>query len=263
MSKNEVFTLVQETGWRGGLSNMLRLESGKWWGSRLWWVQALIWVLVIDGMLVTFLWSEVTPAIEEAVILYCLFSGLFPNIAIIIIMQGVIVGEKEMGTAAWILSKPVSHQAYVLSKWIANAIGVLVTMIIIPGIIAYFLFFLRFDTTVAPLNFLKGWGVLLVYMLFYLTLTLMLGTFFNHRGPVIGIPLALAFGSQLVFGILPYLTYVLPWVLVVPQGDFQPSISAAYILGQEPASLIPFFITGSLIIIFLGLSLWRFGKVEF
>jgi len=57
MSSNDVFTLVQESGWRGGLRNMLRLEFGKWWGSRLWWVQSLIWVLVINGMLAALLWS--------------------------------------------------------------------------------------------------------------------------------------------------------------------------------------------------------------
>lgn len=263
MSKNDVFTLVQESGWRGGLRNMLRLESGKWWGSRLWWIQTLIWILVINGMLVTMLWSEESPALEEIVILYCLFSSLFPSIAIIIIMQGVIVGEKEMGTAAWLLSKPVSHQAYVLAKWIANSFGVLVTMVILPGIIAYLMIFLRFDTLINPVSILKGWGILLTYLLYFLTLTLMLGTFFNNRGPVIGLPLAIAFGSQLIFGLFPSLTYILPWVLAVPQGDFGVSISAAYILGREPVSLLPFYINGALILTFLIASLWRFEKVEF
>ncbi|MCJ7533934.1 MAG: ABC transporter permease subunit [Anaerolineales bacterium] len=263
MSSNDVFTLVQESGWRGGLRNMLRLEFGKWWGSRLWWVQSLIWVLVINGMLAALLWSEGTPDLEEAVFLYCIFSGLFPNIAVIIIMQGVIVGEKEMGTAAWLLSKPVSRQAYVLSKWIANSVGVLVTMVVLPGIFAYLQFYLRFDTVINPLYFLMGWGIFLVYLIYYLSLTLMLGTFFKNRGPVIAIPLALAFGSQLLFGILPFLTYILPWVLTIPQGDFEASISAAYILGQDPVSMVPFFITFGSIFVFLFLGLWRFKSEEF
>ena len=91
----------------------------------------------------------------------------------------------------------------------------------------------------------------------------MLGTFFNHRGPVIGISLALAFGQQMVFGLLPALTFILPWVLAVPAGFFDPSIAASLMLGQEPFSMIPFYITFISIFVFLALSLWRFEKEEF
>jgi ABC-2 type transport system permease protein len=201
--------------------------------------------------------------LEEAVTLYCTFAGLFPGIAIIIIMQDALVGEKEMGTAAWVLSKPVSRQAFILSKWIANTIGVVVTMIILPGIVAYLLFFLRYETWLNPIQFLSGWWILLVYLVYYLTLTLMLGAFFSHRGPVIGIPLALAFGQQLIFGTLPIMSFVLPWVLVIPEGVFESSIAASFILGQEPISMIPFVITFLSILIFLALSLWRFAREEF
>ena len=263
MSGNSVFIPVQERGWRGGLRNMLRGEFGKWWGSNLWWIQSLIWIGVINGILAGVLWGGDTATIEEGVALYCVFTGLFPNIAIIIIMQDVIVGEKEMGTAAWVLSKPVSRQAFILSKWIANSIGVLVTMLILPGIVTYLLFYLRFGSWVNPLDFITGWGILLVYLLYFLTLTLMLGTFFNHRGPVIGIPLALAFGQQMVFGMLPVLSYILPWVLAVPGGFFDTSVAASFILGQEPFSMIPFYITFISIFVFLALSLWRFEKEEF
>lgn len=263
MAGNSAFTLVQERGWRGGLRNMLRSEFGKWWRTNLWWIQSLIWIGVINGILAGIMFADGGAAIEEAVTLYCVFSGLFPGIAIIIIMQDALVGEKEMGTAAWVLSKPVSRQAFILAKWIANTIGVIVTMIILPGIVAYLLFFLRYDTWLEPIQFLSGWGILLVYMLYYLTLTLMLGAFFNHRGPVIGIPLALAFGQQMIFGMLPILSFVLPWVLAIPAAAFEPSIAASYILGQEPISMTPFIVTFLSIFVFLALSLWRFNKEEF
>jgi ABC-2 type transport system permease protein len=263
MSGNSAFIPVQERGWRGGLNNMLRGEFGKWWGSNLWWIQCLIWVGVINGILAGFLWGGETATIEEGVTLYCIFSGIFPTIAIIIIMQEVVVGEKDMGTAAWILSKPVSRQAFILSKWIANVVGVLVTMLVLPGIITYLMFYLRFNTWVNPLDFVTGWGILLVYLLYFLTLTLMLGTFFSHRGPVVGISLALAFGQQMVFGMLPALSLVLPLVLAVPAGMFDDSTAASFMLDQEPFSMLPFYITTISIFVFLALSLWRFEKEEF
>jgi hypothetical protein len=40
-------------------------------------------------------------------------------------------------------------------------------------------------------------GIIAVEILFYLSLTLMLGAFFNQRGPVLAIPLALVFLQQL------------------------------------------------------------------
>jgi ABC-2 type transport system permease protein len=263
MSGNSILIPVLERGWRGGFNNMLRGEFGKWWRSNLWWIQSLIWIGVINGILVGILWGEGTGTIEEGATLYCVFTGLFPNIAIIIIMQDVVVGEKEMGTGAWILSKPVSRQAFILSKWIANSVGVLVTMLLIPGIVAYLMFYLRFGSWINSLDFLTAWGILLVDLLYYLTLTLMLGTFFRHRGPVIGIPLALAFGQQMIFGLLPALSYVLPWVLAIPAGFFDTSIAASFILGSKPVSMLPFYITLGSIIIFLPLSLWRFEKEDF
>ncbi len=68
---------------------------------------------------------------------YAIFAGLFPAVGVVIIMQGVVVGEKKSGTAAWVLSKPVTRPAFILSKVIANSLGVLVTMVVLPGIVAY------------------------------------------------------------------------------------------------------------------------------
>jgi hypothetical protein len=91
----------------------------------------------------------------------------------------------------------------------------------------------------------------------------MLGTFFSHRGPVIGISLALVFGQQMVFGLLPALSFVLPLVLAVPAGFFDTSIAASFMLDQEPFSMLPFYFTFISIFVFLTLSLWRFEKEEF
>lgn len=263
MAGNEAFVLAYRRGWQGGLRNLLRAELGKWFRTRLWWGQALIWTGVINGILAGILWSDASVEIMEAAALFSLFMGLFPTIAIIIIMQDVIVGEKESGTAAWVLSKPVSRSAFVLAKLIASLIGTLVAMVLIPSLVAYFHIALAKGELMSPLNFLGGVGVIYLNMVFYLTLTLMLGTFFSQRGPVIGISLALAFGQQLLLGMLPIFVEVLPWTLVIPFGDIELPMAAALMYGAPPHSLNPFYSALILVAVFIVLSLWRFEREEF
>lgn len=262
MTGNSEFQPVDAHGWRGGLNNLLRLEFGKWWGSNLWWIQTLIWVVVINGILAPIVWSEDAPGEMEGVMLYAVFSGLFTSIAVVVIMQDAIVGERESGTAAWVLSKPASRTAFVLAKWVASLFGVLITMLVLPGIVAYLQLSLSAGSWLNPLDFLLGLGVLWVFLLYFLSLTLMLGTLFQHRGPVIGIPLALALGQQLLFGMLPILSYILPWTLAVPAGEFEASVAGALISGQQPHSILPLVISIISIVIFLVVSLWRFQREE-
>jgi len=242
---------------------MLRAEFGKWFRTSMWWTQSLIWILVINGILAGLLWGDESMEIFEAAAFFSLFMGLFPAIAIIIIMQDAIVGEKESGTAAWVLSKPVSRSAFVLSKLIANLVGVLVTMVLLPSLVAYIHISYAGGALLDALNFLGGLGVIYLNLSFYLTLTLMLGTFFNHRGPVIGIPLALAFGQQLILGISPFLVEVLPWTLVIPYGDIELPFAAAIIRGEVPHSMNPFYTALFMVVVFIALSLWRFEREEF
>lgn len=263
MSGNDTFAMAYTRGWRGGLRNMLRAEFGKWFNTNMWWVQSLLWIAVINGVLAGMLWSEDGVDALEASALFSLFMGLFPSIAIIIIMQDAIVGEKESGTAAWVLSKPVSRSAFVLAKLMANLVGVLVTMVLLPSLVAYIQISIAARELLDPINFLSGLGVIYLNLVFYLTLTLMLGTFFNHRGPVIGIPLALAFGQQLILGIHPILVEVFPWTLVVPYGVIELPMAAAVIRGEIPHSMNPFYSALILVIVFVALSLWRFEREEF
>ena len=261
MADNSVFDLVQVRGWRGGFKNLLRGELGNWWKSNTWWIHSLIWVGVINVVLAGVLWGEDIGG-ESGAALYTIFAGMFPSIAVIIILQDAVVGEKESGTAAWVLSKPVSRIAFVLAKLIAYTIGVLVTMVLFPGIVAYLQLSLA-GGQISPVNFLTCLGVLALNHIFYLTLTLMLGTLFDHRAPVIGIPLALAFGQQYLFALAPFMSRVLPWVLVVPYGDIEMPIAAALLQGQSPLTLTPLYSISILIVVFIAVSLWRFEKQEF
>ena len=264
MSGNSAFELVNERGWRRGLGGMLRSEFGRWWGTRMWWIQCLIWVGITGFMLGALLFGpEDTPPSEEVAVLYAIFAGLFPAVGVVIIMQGVVVGEKKSGTAAWVLSKPVTRPAFILSKVIANSLGVLATMVVLPGIVAYTLTAVATGTVWNLPGFLSAMGVIFLSHFFFLSLTLMLGSFFNSRGPVIGIALGLLFMQQYLVGWQPALRYVLPWKLVIPIGEKLDAVAPCLLVGSHNYSPILIAVVALESILFILIGLWRFSREEF
>ena len=218
-----------ESGWRSGLSTLMEAGFGSWWRTKDWWIQSLIWIAVINGSVAVAIWGEA----PDAVSVFTLYGvmTMFGAIAVAILMQDAVVGEKLNGTAAWVLSKPVSRTAFMLSKLVPNSVGVVATMIAIPSAVLFVQLTIA-DINVSADRFLLGAAVAALNLLFYLTLTLMLGTLFNSAGPVIAIPLAFAFGQQLLGGI-PGLSSYLPWALVVPVDGSDTSVISSVITGQS------------------------------
>jgi len=264
MSGNNAFELVSERGWRRGLGNMLRSELSRWWQTRMWWIQSLIWAGMIGFMLGAVLFSEaVPPQNEEVVLLYAIFAGLFPAVGLVIIMQGAVVGEKKGGTAAWVLSKPVTRPAFILSKVIANSVGMLATMVLLPGIVAYVLNAVATRSPWHLTGFLATQAVFFLSNFFFLSLTLMLGTIFNGRGPVIGIALALLLMQQNLIGLVPVLRYVLPWNLIVPIGQEIDAAVPNLLMGGHNYSPMLIVVVALESILFVLIGLWRFSREEF
>jgi ABC-2 type transport system permease protein len=205
-----------------------------------------------------------SPPVDELLVLFAVFAGLFPAVGVVIIMQDALVGEKREGTAAWVLSKPLTRPAFVVSKIIANSAGILVTMVVVPCLLAYVIITISTQSSPNPLGYLVAMLVIFISHFFFLALTLMLGTFFDSRGPVIGIPLGILFMQQNLIGFLPAFGYILPWNLVIPLGNTQ-SLGTSLILNipVQPSQLInlAFIVVESLIFIFI--ALWRFNREEF
>jgi ABC-2 type transport system permease protein len=264
---------VTTTGWRMGLRNMLAKEFGRWFRTRRWLVQAIILCAIADMILFTILYktpgSEVNGLKETAVMIFVLFGGVGPALAACIVMQDALVGEKQAGTAAWVLSKPISRVAFVLSKLAAGSAGYLVSGIVIPGVVAYALFAGSSSGALPPGNFVAALGVSWINVIFFISLSLMLGSMVDGRGPVIGIPMMLLFLYQIILGIAPKLYYVGPWSLMIPLAEpgkappEQVSIASALLLGQPLPNLTPLYCTIGFSILFIAVALWRFQREEF
>lgn len=252
---------VRESARLGGFGNMFRKELGQWWGTRTWWVQTLIWVLILNGISTIVALTEARLPGELLVEVAQTFLPMTIGavaIGTVIAAQGAIVGEKQLGTAAWVMSKPASRAAFILAKILAHALGVWVTAIIIPSIIFVITVRMLVPAPLALIPFLAGMAIAALAQLFYLTLTLMLGTFTNSRGPIAGIGIGFIMTGLLLKGFIPsQVLIVTPWPLT--------DVAAGLALGTGLPSIwpVPVLATAFWVVVMTSLALWRFGREEF
>ncbi len=97
-----------------------------------------------------------------------------------------------------------------------------------------------------------------LHTLFYLTLSLALGTMFNSRAPILGLGLGSALGGAFLGSLFQPLLYVTPWML--------PKVSALVANGQAvPASMLWSPLAAALLwsVLFVGVALVRLERMEF
>jgi ABC-2 type transport system permease protein len=189
--------------------------------------------------------------------------GMAPPVGVAIALMGAIVEEKRSGTAAWVLSKPVSRTAFVLAKLLGNGAGILVCIVAAQGVLGYLIMRFVTDLPLQPLRFLAGMGAHAANLAFYIALGVMLGVLFQHPGPVVGIPIAFNFAQQYIPSLLPFLKGWLPWGLAVPPNDLNvPSIASALMLGVKGPPLYPFIFALGGAVIFVIVALVAFQKQE-
>jgi ABC-2 type transport system permease protein len=261
LKKERPLRPVAAGGWRRGLANLLRKELGQWWGTKMWWVQTIIWVVILNGISAIVALTETLDSgqlLQEVVQTFLPMSVGAIALGTVITVQGAIVGEKELGTAAWVMSKPASRAAFILAKVLAYSSGFWITAIVIPSTL---FFIVTRQVVAAPLAvqpFVAGVAVVALSQLFYLMLTLMLGTIFDSRGPIAGIGIAFVMIGLLLKGMIPRpVLMVTPWPL--------PDISAFVALGMPlpPNWYVPIVAVICSIVAMTAVALWRFAREEF
>lgn len=231
MNANLKFQPVKEWHSLRGFANLFRKENRAWWGTRRWWMNALVWSGGLGGLvsMMLFLLPSMAEAtgdpnvaaaggplafgIEMGRTVFFELGTMALAIGVIVISQDLILAEKQSGLTEWLLAKPVARRAYVLAKLGASALAVLILLILLPALASYLLLSLRSETIFPLLPFLGGVSIMVIHTFFYLTLTLMLGTFFTSRPPILGIALSVVLGGNLLAGFLKPLLSVTPWML--------------------------------------------------
>ena len=152
------------------------------------------------------------PKAADAVGQYIESITQFGFILILLLAMGLIAGEKERGTAAMTLSKPVPRWAFVLSKFDALAL-VTLPAILLAGLGAGYYTNLLFDPGLALGPFLLG-NVLLWLWLLAIAAAVLLGSALG-RTTLIGAGLGLLFSVVLLIGgAFPQAAGLLPGGLV-------------------------------------------------
>jgi ABC-2 type transport system permease protein len=264
--------------WEGlrGFSNLFHKENGAWWGTRRWWINFLLWTLLVCGLTAFMLFipneevyeaSEAEIAQAGGLVAYILTLGLsvffefgITTLAIwtVVLTQDMIIGEKQSGVAEWLLSKPVVRRAYVLAKLSANTLPMLVLFVGLPSIMVYSMLSLRMGSLYPLMPFLSAVGLMSLNTFFYLTFTLMLGTIFNNRAPILGIALASVLGGGMLGGFVSQLLYVTPWIL--PKAAWLISTGQTLPTGIVAASLSA---TALWCGVFIFVALVKLEKMEF
>jgi ABC-2 type transport system permease protein len=259
-----------------GFGNLYKKESKAWWGTHRWWVNALLWTVILCGLTMILLFGQNYEAVEAAkeeiaaagglaaytvqlsVDIFFQFGVSVSAIGTVILMLDQVIGEKQNGVAEWLLSKPVSRSAYILAKLAANMVPIILLMVWLPSALTYALVSLRLGAAFPILPFLSGVGIMALNTIFYLICTLMLGTFFNNRGPILGIALGSVLGGGLIGGFINQLQYIMPWVL--------PKTASLIATGQEVApefSLLPIVASAVWCFVFVLMALVTFDRSEF
>jgi len=262
---NSTLLPVAEKGWRRGFGNLFRSENSLRWGKNRWIMSALIWLVVLNGFILLVAYGEADSGkstsaeiAAEGIAIFLTFGTVATAVGVVTGVQGVIIREKQLGTAAWVLSKPVSRSAFVLAKMLSYSLAYLVLPLTLTSLIFYGQSQMLWNQTPALPPFLAGWLVMALNMLFYVSFTLMLGTLFNARGPVSAIGLGFLFGGQIFPNFLPqWVTFIFPWKLS--------ELAAALALQQPlpPVWPIPIIATAVWTVVFIAIALWRFEREEF
>ncbi len=252
---------VESSGWLVGFGNMVDKEYGSWWRTRRALVHHILWFCVINGFLFLVGVDEGRRnpfyALDELTQVFFQVGGLFATIGIIVVNQSAVFGERQLGTAEWVLSKPVTREAFLLSKLVVNGFSFLFLAIAIPSVV----FFLQtlLHTYLQPDlgSFMIGLALVTEQLIFYLVLTIALGTFMHSRGPVSGGAIGLLFAGLILPSFFPWLIEFTPFGLLSAAGQ------AARGQPLPPQIWQPVLTTALWTVLLVLVALWRFDREEF
>jgi ABC-2 type transport system permease protein len=259
---------IAASGWTSGFGNLLRHELRPWLRTRFGLLQAGIWLLALNGFMAVPLWlaplfdpRERTDlqaeggALTLGLLLFFRLGVQVCGVGAAILAMSALVGDKQSGTAAWVLSKPASRAAFVLAKYVALSVGSLLTMVGLQSAIAYVHIGLAGGRLPDAAPFAVASALLGLNVLFALALTLVLGAFLNSRGTVVGVAIGILFGQQVLGNFLGPVASYLPESLG--------ALAAAIALGQSNAvSYAAVFSTTILTLGCVAAAIWRFGRDE-
>ena len=149
----------------------------------------------IPGVPPELLASIPAPTVTDAITQYVKNMSQFGILLALLMTMGVVVQEKERGTAAFFLTRPVSRETFVLAKFAAMTVSFIASLSIAAIGCWYYTYVLFEPLAWGP--FLALNGLMLIIFLVYMALSLLGSTLARSQGIAVG----LAFVALIVIGL--------------------------------------------------------------
>jgi ABC-2 type transport system permease protein len=247
-----------------GFRNLVGKENGEWTRGLSLVAHLAIWMLIVAlvSVAVAFVRGEMEPGYspkeinDAGALMFFVLGAVASVIAVVAKTQGAIIGEKQLGTAAWVLSKPASRRAFVLAKLAVHFRWLLTVTLLLPAVVFYVLLTAVSTAPPPPLAFLAGVGILALGLLFYLSLSLLLGTVFESRGALAGCVFGFMVAGFMIANYAPWLTAAFPWLF------FQSGYNLVKQVDVPLHGLVSIPVTALWCVLFVFLALRRFERAE-
>ncbi len=255
-------------GWWSGLANVFHHESRLWWRGRRWWARLAVWSGALTGILWTFLrvaarvessGAGLGPAATDVGVVFPQFVGFamtLSTIGIAVLTQGAMLDERRSGTLEWLLVKPVSRSGIVVGKYLAHLLAVQVVFVLGPWTCLYLLLSIETGAPWPAGGFLAAAGMAALAHAFTVALVTLLGTAFDSRALVVGVPI----GAALLYDVVPVLLPKLGGRLPLPWELTGAIVQAA--AGESIVSALPIAATFAWIPVVLAAAVWSFARQE-
>jgi ABC-2 type transport system permease protein len=151
---------------------------------------------VIPGLPPEILAAIPAPTVADAISQYVKNMSQFGILLALLVTMGVVVQEKERGTAAFFLTRPVSRETFLLAKYAALTVTFVISLALAAIGCWYYTLVLFEPLAWGP--FLALNSLMLVVFLVYMSLALLASTIARSNGVAVGLAFA---GLILIAGI--------------------------------------------------------------
>jgi ABC-2 type transport system permease protein len=135
------------------------------------------------------------PTVADAITQYVKNMSQFGILLALLMAMGMIVQEKERGTAAFFLTRPVSRETFILAKFTALAVTFIISLAV-AAVGCWYYTYLLFEALPWG-SFLVLNGLMLVVFLVYMALAILSSTIARTQGVAVG----LAFVALMFIGL--------------------------------------------------------------
>jgi ABC-2 type transport system permease protein len=191
------------------------------------------------------------PTINDAVAQYVKNITQFGILLALLFGMGSMANEKDKGTAAMVLSKPMPRFAFLAAKLTAYGVLFLIS-ILVAGAACYYYTYILFGK-LNVLEFLEMNGLILLYLMVYLALTVLFSTLTKTQYIAIGA----GFGMLILFGIV---SAIPGWGIYTP--DLLVTNAGLIGTGQTPESWIGLWVSIGIITLAIAAAGFAFQRQE-